>query len=472
MTQPPLSKPELLAARTLEVERSVLGGILVDADRYHDAREHVTESDFYRVAHRIVFRALTRLADAGKPIDVVMVMQELTAQELEDVGGPAWLAQLLDGVPRAMNVSYYAREVAEKASLRALAQQARRILAAAEDADEEPSAILDDAERSILAIRDRHTRIDVASPAQRGAATYRQIEQITSGHALRGLPTGLTELDQDLRGLHPGNLIVVAARPSMGKTSLAQTFAIAAGRPDAPVLFFSLEMSGDEVNMREVTTRAAVNSWRLQHGRSTAWEQRRLMGALEEMQEGGVHVADNPHVTVGQIGAISRRKKNHDGLCMVVIDYLQLIVAEERRGRSAENRTLELGAMSRTLKAMARELRIPVVLLSQLSRGPEARPDKKPQLSDLRESGAIEQDADVVLLLFRPNAYEDIRKKQLFADHYAEIILAKQRNGPTGIVKVAYYRDYTKFSDYTEDAQPVPQQATLAPADPPLEADA
>lgn len=457
---------DAIIERTLEIERAVLGGILIDGERYHDAREHVTEADFFRLAHRVIWRGLTRLVDQQKPIDTAMLIQELTPKELEDAEGVPYISRLIDGVPAAMNVAYYAREVQEKASLRALAAAARKTLIAIESGESEPEEILDEAEQSIFAIRDRHTRIDVATPESRRAKAYAQIESVLERGAVRGVTTGLTQLDSELRGLHPGNLIIVAARPSMGKTSLGQKFCIAAGREDEPALYFSLEMSEEELNLREVTTRATVNSWRLLHGAVTPFEQKRLMYGLEEMRQGGTYVVDRANLTVGQIAAIARRFKRRHGLKLVVIDYLQLIVPEHRKGKStAENRAIELGMMSRALKNLARELHVPVVVMSQLSRAAEARPDRRPQLADLRESGSLEQDADVVLLLYRPNAYKDIRDKGIYKDHYVEIAIAKQRNGPTGTITASYYREFTKFADWSEDPQPLDDQGQLAPAD-------
>jgi replicative DNA helicase len=469
----PLSKSDQLVARTLEIERSVLGGILIDPERYHDAREHITEADFFRAGHRAVFAAITRLMDSGKGVDLALVVQEMTAEELNLAEGIGYVSGLVDGVPKSMNVTWYAQEVAEKANLRALAKTARQILAAAEDADDKADTILEDAERAILGIRERSTRADVWSPTQRAKLTREQLELVTSGHAVRGVPTGLSLLDNDLRGLHAGNLITVGARPSMGKTALVQHFlksAAAAGKGES--LLFSLEMSIEEINIREVTTSANVNSWRLMHGHTTHREQLRLAHASEDMVSSGVHVVDAASLTVGQISAISRRMKAQHAIAAIGIDYLQLIMPERGRNDRSENRTIELGAMSRTIKNLARELRVPIVLLSQLSRASEARPDKRPQLADLRESGAIEQDSDVVLLIHRPNAYPDIREKRMHQDHYAEIIVAKQRNGPTGIVRVAFYREQTRFADYTEDPQLTIEQPELGAVDLPLESEA
>jgi replicative DNA helicase len=453
----PLDKREQLLNRTKEIERTVLGAILVDNDRYLDALERINERDFFSPAHQIVFRAIARRLDVGQPIDLALLMQDLGTEELDNVGGAAWLSRLIDGVPRAMNVGAYAEEVAKKSTLRALAKTAAKIFDASTQSDDDADEILEQAEREIFAIRERNTRAEVLSDDARGRATMTLVNDIiSSGGGMRGLPTGLTALDADMRGLQKGDFILVAARPSMGKTSLLQHFAMAAGRVD-PVLLFSLEMSNEQLNIREVTTRASVNSWRLMHGKTNEWEQRRLATALEELRQGGVHTVDNASVTLGQLRAIARRFKAQHGLSMLGLDYIQLMMPERTKGdRGSENRTIELGIISRGLKQLARELNVPTVVLSQLSRGPESRPDKRPQLSDLRESGALEQDADVVMLCFRPNAYKDIRDKDVYKDHYYEINLAKQRNGPTGIIQVAFYRETTRFADYTEEPEAMP----------------
>lgn len=442
-----------LLDRTIDVERAVIAGILVDPDLLTAAQEHVTGSDFFRVAFRIVFETCEALARTGKPIDALTVLQAMSPKDTDEVGGAAALARMLDGVPPAMNVGYYARLVRDYSIRRALEWTARHILSQADTPEEDASVILEGAERAIFALRDRTIRADVLTPRKRATDTFQQLETITAARgALRGVPTGLRDLDADLRGLHAGNLIVVGARPSMGKSAIALTCAINGSEAtQRPALFFSLEMSAEELNLREVTMRARVDSWRLTHGRVSEAEQQRLAAAIGDMQEGGVHIVDAPILTVSQISAISRRAKAAHGLSLIVVDYAQLITPDVRKGRT-ENRTLELGEMSRALKGLARDIDVPVVLLSQLSRVVEARADKRPQLSDLRESGSLEQDADVVLLLYRPNAYEDIRKRGEFADHFCECIIAKHRNGPIGPVKLSFFREHTRFVDYIAGA--------------------
>jgi replicative DNA helicase len=407
------------------------------------------------------------LMDRRVRIDLVTLKEDLDRRgELEEVGGVGYVSALIDGVPRSTNVAYYAKILKEKATLRALIFSANKVLSDAYAAEQDASDILETAERTFFKIREHDTRTVVISDEERGRSTRPAIEKIIESEGgMLGMPTGLRDLDADTRGLQKGDLIIIAARPSMGKTSLLQHLAIHAGRKD-PVLLFSLEMSEAQLNLREVFTRASVNGWRVMHGRSTPWEQQRLAWAIEELRQGNVHVVDNTSITLGQIRAIARRFKSQHGLSLVGLDYIQMMQPEATRGRERENRTLELGVLSRGFKAIARELNVPMVVLSQLSRGPESRPDKRPQLSDLRESGALEQDADVVMLCFRPNAYPDIRQKNTYQDHYYEINLAKQRNGPTGILKVAFYRETTRFADWTEEPEgaPVkPEQAEALP---------
>lgn len=465
MTTVALTKRDQIASRTLDAERAVLGGILMNPEFLADAQEHVTPADFFRVPHRLVFDACLRLAKTSKPIDLLTVAQALTPGELEEVGGPIAISDFVKGVPTSQNVGYYAQLVKDYATIRGLERAARQILIDAEASDGDAGEVLSNAERAIFTLRDRTTRAEIQTPRRRASDTFRQIEAITAaGGALRGVPTGLTDLDVDLRGLHPGNLITVAGRTSMGKTAFVLTVCVNAARATGmAALLFSLEMSAEEVNLREVTMRAMVNSWQLTHGRVSEQDHLALADGIEAMTDGGVHVVDAPALTVSQIHAMARRAKASHGLSLIAIDYLQLIRAEERRGRSSENRTIELGEMTRSLKGMARELNVPLLLLSQLSRAPDLRADKRPQLSDLRESGSIEQDSDVVLLLFRPNYYDDIRRSEKYPDHYVECHIAKQRNGPTGPVKLALRREFTKFEDYTEDQSAAAKQLALGP---------
>lgn len=468
MTKAVLTKLDQQLERTREVERAVLAGVMVDPDLLADAEEHVTERDFFSSVHRTIFSAYRRLSSKQHPIDPLTVLHALTPEEAAEVGGAMGLDQLTGGTPRGMNVGYYAQEVRQWSVLRSVHRMATHLVAQAESADgDEIPDVLATAERAIFEVRDRATQLAVLTPRQRSADSFRQIEAIhEAAGALRGVSTGLRDLDSDLRGLHAGNLILLGARPSQGKSAMALTIAInAASTSGLPSLFFSLEMSADELNLREVTMRAQVDSWRLTHGRINELEQRKLGAAIEEMQDGGVHLVDAPSLTVGQIRAICRRAKAAHGLSVVVIDYVQLITPELIKGRSIDNRTIELGAISRQLKTLARELATPVLLLSQLSREVERRTDKRPQLSDLRESGSLEQDSDVVLLLYRPNAYDDLRATQKYADNYAECIVAKQRNGPIGPVKLTFLKTYTKFVDYFEpDQANDPRQTSLGAA--------
>lgn len=455
---------ERVLPHSLDAEKSVLGAILCD-NRAFDVVTTVIGADvFFRDAHRRIFEAMLRLADQHQPIDLVTLKEALERQgALDDVGGPVYLAALLDTGSTSTNVEYYARILKEKATLRAIIFNANKTLSDAYEADRDAAEVLEDAERNFFAIRDKDTRVDVVSSEQRARRTRKLVEHIIdAGGAVRGLTTGLNDLDAEMLGLRKGDLILVAARPSMGKTTLLQHFSIHAGRV-APVLVFSLEMSEEQLNIREATTRAGVNSWRLMHGKLTPSEQQRLSWGIEEMAQGNVQVVDNPSITLGQIRSIARRKKAREGLGLIGVDYIQLMMPDfGKTKRTPENRNQEVSALSRGLKMIARELDVPAVVVSQLNRSVESRPDKRPQMSDLRESGALEQDADVVLLCFRPNAYSDIRAKNpggvhdpssgRYSDHYYEINLAKQRNGPTSILTVSFFRETTSFSDWRDDA--------------------
>jgi replicative DNA helicase len=367
----------------------------------------------------------------------------MTPEEASEVGGALYTSDLTDGVPLSTNVAHYARQVREHATMRKLQQVGGQILRDAQSFDIESEAALENAEKLVYGVRDRLAVADVLTPAVRSAQAYAQIEALMSQRGVRGVPTGLRELDASLRGLHPGNLVVIGARPSMGKSALALTFAVnASAASSRPALFMSLEMSSDELNMREIAMRSKVDGWKVWHGCASTLEQQSLSAAAAAIGDGLVHVVDTPGLTVGRIRALARRAKAQHGLSVVVVDYLQLIASDRERGRREANRTEEVGEQSRALKLLARELEVPVVLLSQLSRALESRTEKRPMLSDLRESGAIEQDADVVLFLYRDHVYN-----RSAPEDEAEILIGKQRNGPTGTVKASFRRSCTLFED-------------------------
>ena len=437
-----------LAERTLphnlEAERSVLGAILVDNEAFNLAAQVIDAGDFFRDAHRRIFDRMVALNERHQAIDFVTLKDELQrGGTLDEVGGPAYVASLADGVPRAVNVEYYARIVKEKATLRNLIYAANKILTNAYEADQEPDLILDEAESAIFAVADDRVRAGFIPLRDLVKQSFPKIELLFEQKRLvTGVPTGFADLDAMTRGFQPGDLIIVAARPSMGKTSLVLNIAqYVATQPDLAAGFFSLEMSKEALFLRLLTSEAQIDSHRLMSGAIGQKDYGRISHALETLSAMRLFIDDTPNVGVLEMRAKARRLQAEHGLSLLAVDYIQLMTG---RGRF-ENRTLELASISRSLKGLAKELNVPIVVLSQLSRAPEARSDHRPQLSDLRESGALEQDADVVILIFREDAYN--RDPTAENAGIAELILAKQRNGPTGVVKLAFLREQTRFAN-------------------------
>jgi replicative DNA helicase len=426
----------------LEAERAVLGAILLDGSTIHHALEFLDEQAFFRDAHRRIFEKMRRLFERGQAIDFITVKDELgRAGELDDVGGPAYVASLVDGLPHGVNVGDYARIVKEKSSLRALISSAGQILASAYEADRDADEIIDEAERRIFAIAESSIHAGFVSMADLVNANFAMIDQAVQRKQLvTGVPTGFIELDEMMAGLQPSDLIIVAARPSMGKTSLVLNIAQHVGtKTDMTVGFFSLEMSKEQLFMRLLTSEAAIDAHRLRTGFLGERDFPKLTEAMERLHGARIFIDDTASIGVLEMRAKARRLKAEHDLNLIVVDYLQLM---QGKGRF-ENRVLELGSISRGLKALAKELNVPVVALSQLSRAPENRPGKRPQLSDLRESGALEQDADVVIMIYREDMYDPTEENQ----GIAELIVAKQRNGPTGSVKLAFLKQYTRFEN-------------------------
>jgi replicative DNA helicase len=426
----------------LDAERSVLGAILVHDDAFNLAAQVLTPGDFYRDAHRRIFDKMIALSERRQAIDFVTVKEELArAGEVDEVGGPAYIAALADGVPRATNVEYYARIVKEKATLRNLIYAANKIVTNAYEADQDSDLILDEAESAIFAVADDRLKAGFVAMRDLVKESFPKIEQLFEQKRLiTGVPTGFIDLDEMTRGLQPGDLIIVAARPSMGKTSLVLNISqYVATQRDLTVGFFSLEMSKESLFLRLLTSEAQIDSHRLMSGAIGQKDYGRISHALETLSAMKLYIDDTANIGVLEMRAKSRRLQAEHGLSLVVVDYIQLM---NGRGRF-ENRTLELAAISRSLKGLAKELNVPIVVLSQLSRAPESRSDHRPQLSDLRESGALEQDADVVALIYRDDVYN--RDANNPDAGTAEVIVAKQRNGPTGTVRLAFLREQTRF---------------------------
>jgi replicative DNA helicase len=439
-----------IAERTLphnlEAERSVLGAILIQNDAYNTAAELVHPEDFYRDAHRRIFDKIIALAERQSAVDFVTLKEELArAGELDAVGGPAYIASLVDGVPRATNVEYYAKIVKEKAVLRKLIGAANTILLDAYEADQDAAEILDRAEHSIFQIAEGRIRTGFVSLYD---IAQQSVEAIQKAHEekklITGVPTGFDDLDALTSGFQRGDLIIIAARPSMGKTSLALNMAQHVGtKTGKTVGLFSLEMSKEQLFLRMLTAEARIDAHRLRRGFLGEKDWGRLSQAIGTLSETKIFIDDSPSIGTLEMRAKTRRLAAEHGLDLVIIDYIQLM---QGRGRF-ENRTLELASISRSLKGLAKELSVPIVVLSQLSRAPESRADRRPQLSDLRESGALEQDADVVLFIYREDQYADKNAPPTDAQGVAEIIIGKQRNGPVGTLKLTFLKPLTRFDN-------------------------
>jgi replicative DNA helicase len=431
----------------LEAERSVLGAILVHNDAFNLAAQVIEPVDFYRDAHRRIFDKMISLNERNHAIDFITLKEELArAGELDEVGGPAYVASLADGVPRATNVEYYAKIVKEKATLRNLIYAANKILTNAYGADQESDLILDEAESAIFSVAEDRLKAGFIPMRDLVKESFPKIELLFEQKRLiTGVPTGFADLDEMTRGLQGGDLIIIAARPSMGKTSLVLNISqYVATQPNLTVGFFSLEMSKESLFIRLLTSEAQIDSHRLMSGAIGQKDYGRISHALETLSAMRLYIDDSSNISVLEMRAKCRRLMAEHGLNLIVIDYIQLMSG---RGRF-ENRTLELASISRSLKGLAKELSVPIIVLSQLSRGPESRADHRPQLSDLRESGALEQDADVVGLIYRDDVYN---KDPANPDAgTAELIIAKQRNGPTGVIKLAFLREQTRFANLAQ----------------------
>jgi replicative DNA helicase len=448
-----LAAPARTLPHNLDAEKSVLGAILIHNDAFNSAAEVIDSRDFFRDAHRRIFDRMVALSERGGAIDFVTLKEELSrAGELDEVGGPAYIASLADGVPRSANVEYYAKIVKEKSTLRSLIHSANKILAGAYEGEDEPDLLLDEAERAIFAIAEDRIRqgfVPLRDLVQSSFATIEKLQQHKG--LVTGVPTGFVDLDEMTSGLQPSDLVLVAARPSMGKTSFVLNIAQHVGTStDMTVGFFSLEMSKEQLFMRMLTSEARIDAHRFRTGYLNEKDYGRLSHALGTLAEARVFIDDTASIGVLEMRAKARRLKAEHGLHLLIIDYIQLM---QGRGRF-ESRQTELASISRSLKGLAKELSVPIVALSQLSRAPETRSDHRPQLSDLRESGALEQDADVVMFIFREEQYRDADgNPNQEAEGTAEIIIGKQRNGPVGTAKLAFIKEHTRFENLAHGAQ-------------------
>ena len=442
-----------------EAELSVLGGMLIDGDAVAIAIELVNDAAFYREGNRRIFRAMSRLYNRSAVIDAVTLADELkSAGELDAVGGMAYLAQLVDAVPTAANVEYHCRILRDKAILRRLIESATEIVQDAYEASGgEVDETLDRAEQRIFEIAQAQERSGFVWIKEILWPTFERIEELQrSPGAVTGVPTGFPELDNMTAGFQPGDLVVLAGRPSMGKTAIALNFAQhAAIEAEVPVAVFSLEMSKESLVQRLLCAEGRVDSSRLRRGSLQDDEYQRLATAAGLLNTAPVWIDDTPAISALELRAKARRLRAEVDLGLIVVDYMQLMTGPSR----VENRQQEISAISRGLKAVAKELGVPVLALSQLSRAPEQRTgDHRPRLSDLRESGAIEQDADLVLFIFREEVYksrEEVELDPTLAGK-AELIIGKQRNGPTGGLSLYFHKSYTLFEPLSTRETPPP----------------
>jgi replicative DNA helicase len=433
-----------------EAEVSVLGGMLIDTDAMVHVIEILDDSMFYREAHRRLFRAMLRLFEQSEAIDVVTVSESLrTAGDFEAVGGTAYLAQLLDAVPTAANIEYHARIVREKALLRRLIEAATSIVQETFSAQGDVDQLLDHAEQKIFEIAQTSDRRGFVRLKDVLWPTFEKIEKLQNNtSSVTGVPTGFSDLDELTAGFQPGDLVIIAARPSMGKTAFTLNVAQHVGiSAKLPVALFSLEMSKEALVQRILCAEGRVDANRLRRGRLLDDEYARLATAAGYLNTAPIYIDDSAGITVLEMRAKARRlKADRPELGMIIVDYLQLMQGNSR----SENRQQEVSEISRGLKALAKELDLPVIALSQLSRQVESRPDKRPMMSDLRESGAIEQDADLIMFLYRPEYYYGPTDKDGNSlEGMAELIIGKQRNGPTGKVDLVFQKEFTRFDSFT-----------------------
>jgi replicative DNA helicase len=442
---------------SMEAETAVLGGMLIDREAVTRAIEHLNESMFYREANRRLYRAMVRLFERGDVIDVITVSEELKKTgEMDAAGGFDVLSGLVDAVPTAANLDYHARIVRDKALLRRLVEQSSQIIRDVyEQGERDVDEILDQAEARIFQVAESHKREGFVWIKEILWATFEHIEKMQESETgITGVATGFADLDRMTTGLQKGDLCIVAARPSMGKTSwVLNVAANAAITHNIPVAIFSLEMSAQQLVQRLLCAEGRIDSQRLRRGRLSQEEHQRLAASAGHLNTAPLWIDDQPGTNVLEIRAKSRRlqselRADDKELGLIIIDYMQLMSGTQH----SESRVQEVSQISRGLKALAREMEVPVVALSQLSRGPEARTDKRPMLSDLRDSGSIEQDADIVMFLYRPEYYAPPEKREEL-EGKTELIVGKQRNGPTGVVELFFQKAYTRFDSVSHSSR-------------------
>ena len=431
---------ERIPPQNLDAEQSTLGSMLLEKEAIYKGSEILRPDDFYREAHRVIFEVVVHLANKGEPVDLITVSEELKQRGMLDkVGGVAYLTQLANFVPTAANVGHYANIVAEKSLLRSIISVATNIVKMGYEGSEEVDVILDRAEKDIFEISQKRNVKGFVSLRSILVETFERIEKLyESKGGVTGLPTGYPDFDRMTAGLQPSDLIILAARPSMGKTTFALNLgSYAAVELKIPAIIFSLEMSKEQLALKLLCSEAGVDNQRIRTGtlRDDDWP--KLSHALGRLSDAMLFIDDTPGISALEIRAKTRRIKAEYGLGLIIIDYLQLMQSRSR----SENRQQEVSEISRSLKALARELDVPLIALSQLSRAVEQRADKKPGLADLRESGSLEQDADIVGFLYR----EDYYNPETDRKNITELIIAKQRNGPVGSVDFYFQKEFSKF---------------------------
>jgi replicative DNA helicase len=427
----------------IEAEQAVIGSMLTDKDSVISALEILKPEDFYREDNKVIFGAIVNLYNKAEPIDIITLKSELVSLgKFEQIGGLEYLAELPDKVPTTANVEKYIKIVEEKSMMRNLIKTANELVNLGYDEAQDVEDIMDSAEKKIFNIMQKRNQKGYSSIKDILVDSFTQLEELYNRKQhITGVPTGFADLDYKTAGLHNSDLILVAARPAMGKSAFALNIATnAAVRARVPVAIFSLEMSKEQMGNRILCSEAMVDSNKVRTGRVDDEDWAKLAGASGELSESEIFIDDTPGISVMEIRAKCRKLKLEKNIGLVVIDYLQLVQASNKKGGSREQ---EISEISRSLKILAKEINVPVIALSQLSRAPEQRPDHRPMLSDLRESGAIEQDADIVMFLYRDDYYNEESEKK----NIAEVIIAKHRAGSTGTVELLWLGNYTKFAN-------------------------
>lgn len=441
VNQPVYRSSEGMLPQNIEAEQAVLGSLLIDPRSIERIAAFLRPGDFYLPVNGEIFRSMLALYDADRPTDLVTVSDHLQAHDrLDDMGGVAYLASLANMVPTSINIEYYARIVERLAVLRKLVDAGNRISSIGYDERFEADTALEEAEKVLFEISRLRVTRDFQPLSAILADLYEKIDHIHSHESdITGITTGFIDLDRLTSGMQRSDLLILAARPSMGKTALAMNIAHSVGvKAGLPVGIFSVEMSAEQLAQRLISLEAQVESQKLRSGRMSDGDWDRLVQAVGVLSEAPIFVDDTPGLSLAEMRSKARRLHNEQGLALVIVDYLQLM-----RGASSENRVQEISTISRGLKGVARELDLPVLALSQLSRAPEQRPNHEPMLSDLRESGSLEQDADLVLFIYRDKVYNEDTERP----HVADVLVSKHRNGPTGKVHLFFQEATMRFLD-------------------------